>query len=177
MGFLEDMADHDEEFKQAEPAKQSAMFSDGTHQAIVTICRVEEGQFGWQWVLGFRGEDSKLKVPASVRSWYNLPPDPEREWEAGRLAGDLLLLGYNYEDGGLSGIEGWCASEEAMHVLCTIGVKRKAGETRDYVNVYLNAVHGKVEASQVERYTGGVTDGDESSDADFASGADDDIPF
>lgn len=178
MGFLEDMAGHDEEFKQAEPSASTAIFSNGKHQAIITICRLEEGTYGWQLVLGLRGTDESTKAPASIRSWYDLPPE-SGSWKEEKLAGDLLSLGYNYKEEGLSGLQAWCESEAAMHVLCTIGVTRKAGETRDYVNMYLNGVHGKVEESQVERYTGGVveSDGGSADGADFASEEVDDIPF
>lgn len=171
-GFAEEMAEHDDSFKEAEPASGPPVFSDGKHQAAITLARVEKSQKydQWQLVLGFRGTDTNTSQPASVRKWHNLPPDEGRE---DYLAGDLAMLGYDYRERGLSGIEQACIDEEFLGLLCDIGVKTKSGAERDYTNVYLNRVHGKVD---IEQYRG--AEAAEGTDG-YVPGvdADDDIPF
>lgn len=171
-GFAEEMAGHDDSFKEAEAATGPALFSDGQHQAAITVARVEQGQFGWQLVLGFRGNDSNTGKPASIRKWHNLPPDEGRE---GFLAGDLVMLGYAYTERGLSQLEQACVDEEFIGLLCDIGVKTKTGGERDYTNVYINRVHGKVDISE---YAAEEGTGNEFVPAGTGGLApDDDIPF
>lgn len=166
MGYAEEMAAHEETFKSAEPAAGPVVFSDGSHQAIITVARVEEGQYGWQLILGFKGTDTNTKNPASIRKWHNLPPEGGREQY---LAGDLVLLGYDYKERGLGEIEKACVDEEFINLVCDIGVKTKPGEERDYTNVFLNRVHGKGDPEAF------VTAG--APTAETAPITDDDIPF
>jgi hypothetical protein len=168
MGFAEEMAEAEEAYLEAEAASGPPLFSDGKHQAALTLCRVENGQFGWQLVLGFRGVDANTGKPASIRKWHNLPPEPGRE---GYVKQDLNMLDY---EGPLSGVEAWCISEAAIGLLCDIGVVTKPGEARDYTNVYINRVHGKVD---VDTYAGGPPTEDAGVGGSGGLQADDDIPF
>jgi hypothetical protein len=169
-GFASEMAEFDDEFKQAEPVEGTGvvMFSDGSHQAAISEARVEQGTYGWQLMLKFEGHDSRMRRHASARKWYNLPPEPER---VQYLAADLSMLGYDYKKRGLSGLEAACVAEEFIGLLCDIGVKTKAGAERDYTNVYINGCHGKV--ANLADYTGGEGAVAFSS----AEADDDDIPF
>lgn len=141
MSFEDDMSVHDQEYAAAEAEAGNTIFTDGSHQAAIVVSRVEEGQYGWQFVIGFAGIDQNTGKPATARKWTNLPPKPEF---LPRLKADLLTLGY---DGPLSGLNEACISGQFLGLFCDIGVKRKMGETREYVNVYVNASHGKVEGA------------------------------
>ncbi len=174
-GFAEEMAEHDEMFEQAEAASGPPIFTDGQHQVIITVSRVEQSDFGWQWVLGFRGIDSATKKPASIRKWTNLPP--ENEERAGYLKADLAKLGY---EGYLSGLEQACIDEQFIGVVVDIGVKTKPGQERDYTNVFLNRSYEKVDVDEWLKSRGGDSGSGApaSAEADFVPIPDeDDIPF
>lgn len=175
MSFLEDMAGHDDEFKQAEPPQGPPLYSDGKHEGILTLARVEKNNYGWQLVLGFRGIDANSKAQASIRKWHGLPPEPER---MDFVAADLELLGYDFRTMGLSGIEAACIAEEWIGTVVAFGVVTKTGAERDYTNVYLNRNLGKRDMDEYLATRGGSPSSGEFVPA-ATSGAvdDDDIPF
>lgn len=176
--FVSDMAEHEDIYQEAEAASGPPIFTDGQHQAIITVSRVENSEFGWQWVLSFRGQDAKTGKPASIRKWTNLPP--EDETRAGYLKSDLQRLGY---DGSLSGLEQACIEEQFIGLVTDIGVKTKTGQERDYTNVFINRSHGKVDVEQWLASRGGSSEAVDAPHTDSDGFdrppplADDDIPF
>lgn len=162
MSFESDMKEHDEQWNDAEAATGGpSLFSDGTHQAQITMARIEEHpDFGWQWVIGVRGTDANTGTPASMRKWHSLPPN-DGGYEF--VKADAVTLGY---EGPLSGLEQACIDGVFDGLLVEIYVKSKPGKndpTRTFSNMYFNKVLGRGEIAE---------------QGDFVpAAADDDIPF
>ena len=158
MSFETDMKAHDEQWNETEAATGPVLFTDGTHQAQITMARIEEhADFGWQWVIGVRGTDSNTGKPASMRKWHGLPPSDEG-YEF--VKADAVTLGYT---GDLSQLEKACIAGAFDGLLVEIYVKSKPGKndpTRTFSNMYFNRVLGEGEVAD-----------------DFPAADADDIPF
>lgn len=144
MSFKDEMSPHDGEWQETEAAGGALpLFSDGTHQAQLTMCRVyDHPDFGWQWEIGIQGTDSNTGRVASMRKWHNLPPS---DAAAPFVKGDAEVLGY---DGLLSGLEEACTAGQFDDLLVEIYVKSKPSKddpAKMYANVYFNKTLGKGE--------------------------------
>lgn len=191
MGFAQDMAEGEETWAATEAAEGGgggAVFTDGRHEAVIDLARLEENDFGWQLHLRFRGIDSKTKQSARINKWESVPP---RDEHAKYLKADLIMLGFSvtktdeqsgtdYEDARpLAELEEVCEKEEIfLGAVCQIFVKTTQGDTRDYQNVYLNGVleeRVKPEEWLASRGVAGAeTNGSANTGSTFT---DDDIPF
>jgi len=170
MGFVDDMTEAEPDWD-ATPTNErtgGGLFSPGRHQAIITESRVEEGQYGWQFVLQWRGTDSLTRGQALATRWDNLPPHPER---AEFLKTDLATLGYT---GPLGGLEQACIDGLFIGKICNIFVKKNERDGRIYTNVYLNDVlPERVDPDEWLVSRGAGVAGDNG----YQHNADDDIPF
>lgn len=175
MGFADEMAEHDEEFEQAQEKERPQRGSynqlpDGKHQAMIDICRVAKYDERWVFEINF------TRPEGTVRKFNGLDSDVGRDI----AAMDSAMLGYK---GKLSGLEDWCRQESAIGALCDINIRTKPGDGRDFTNVYLNRVLGLVpddERSNWEFEQSAAADPDNQYvPAGAAAGVDpdDDIPF
>jgi hypothetical protein len=164
MGFKDEMQQFDEEA--AEGAARQGTYSrlpDGRHQVIIAEYRMEQDDGEYTVTAKFQNKDG------SIRKWYNI----SRDGDQGRIAresllGDSRMLGY---EGELSDIEEWIESGAPLDQVCEIYVKTKAGQDREFTNVYMNRVVSAQGDPEDFKTEGG---------GDFApSGGviDDDIPF
>lgn len=174
MGFADEMAGAEETWTETEAAvRTGGMFSDGRHGAIIEELRIEQStktqvyQLCWK----FRGQDSNSKTIASGRRWDDLPPHEDRMQY---FKADLEMIGYT---GPLSGLQEFCESEAAIGLVCTIYVKTKSGDERDFTNIYLNGCTGeKVELDDYLQSLG-LTETQAAQAATGSGAVDDDIPF
>lgn len=174
MGFADEMAGAEATYEETEAAVQrGGMFTDGRHSAIIEELRIELSTKtdAYQLCWKFRGKDSNTKAIASSRRWDDLPP-PEARIEY--FKADMQMIGFN---GRLSELEAFCESEAAIGLLCTIFVKTKTGDERDFTNVYLNGCTG--EKVELEDYLQslGLTAEQATESASGSGAIDDDIPF
>lgn len=161
MGFEDDVQGYNEQWSEAQDAPRSggARLPDGRHQVQVVEFRLEQREDkDWEIQAKFQNQ------AGSVRKWYNLGHEVARNI----AAADTKLMGY---DGPLSGLRAWIESEEPIGLICEVNVKTKAGNERDFTDVYVNRVLGKAE----------LQDFSQGGDAPVAAGktsvVDDDIPF
>lgn len=181
--FAEEMAEHEEAYQAAESKAGTPLFSEGQHQGIITIARVEPGQYGWQWVLGLKGIDSNTKKPAAIRRWFNVPP--KTEGAAGQLKADRALLGDPDSDY-LAKLQASCEAEVFIGVVVDFRVVIKPGDERDFTDIYLNRAYQKVDVKTWLESRGFSTGGDDrggfvptqaGDEFDGPTYTDDDIPF
>lgn len=162
--FADEMRQYDSEWAEAaaEPRRQGQMLPDGPHQAIIDEARVEQQKDGrWTWNIKFQNQKG------SIRKFQNL------DHEVGRdiAAKDAVILGY---DGPLSELEKVCQTGFFLDLLCDIKVVRKPGDTRDFVDIYVNRCLGK--AATPDDYKPASTTADPGSQGQ-PSYDDSDIPF
>lgn len=154
--FEEAMAEHDEEWQEAQDAAgQYKELGDGDYQARTVETRVEQSDWG-EWQLYLKFQD--VNGGGSVRVWDSL------DQEVGRsiAAEHAKALGY---EGPLSGLKAAVEAGELVDLICDIRVRTKAGEKRDFKQVYVNRTYGKAAETDVPP------------PPQRASSADDDIPF
>jgi hypothetical protein len=133
------MQEHDQQWDTDQ--KRGGQLEDGDYdQARLVECRVEQSEKtgGYQWYMKFEatvGTGDEAWTGA-IRKWTGLDNEMGRQI----AAQDAKRLGYT---GKLSGLETACEAGEFDDLVCAIRVKTKAGEDRDYTNVYINKVHGR----------------------------------
>jgi hypothetical protein len=160
--FASAMAEFDEEFEQAqEQATDYNELADGPHQAIITLCKVEQYEDRWVFRIKFENPNGQ------VSKWNGLDNEIGRDI----AAKDAKRLGYT---GKLSGLEEWCESEAAINLVCDIKVVTNPGNERDFKNVYINRVLGPGNPEDFKRHAG---PGEPGEGGFGGAAADDDIPF
>jgi hypothetical protein len=165
VGFADEMQDFDEQF---EADKDAGTLPDGTYSpAAVTMARIErqdDGQVNMMWQFEAEYDVNGTTTSGTIRKWWNDLANPENDQGRKFLAKDMKRVGY---EGRLSELEAACESEQFIGLHVEIAVKTKAGETRDYTNVYINRLA-----------PGSPTAGGEPAAVGAGkSMADDDIPF
>lgn len=174
MSFADDMKVYDEDVKDVVPS--DGRLSDGDYLVLIDESRVEwdeKGEGYWTWTMKF-----KSKV-GGIRKWNNLDRDKSREI----AMEDARRLGYTGYS--ISGLEAWLAEGTTIGKMIGIRVVTKAGDDRDFTNVYINQVF---EGEHTLEDTGGRSSrngsqgkgggGGSREPAVAATGAiDDDIPF
>jgi hypothetical protein len=177
--FAEEMAEYEGAYSQAEASASPNIFTDGKHQAVIVLSRIERSERfdQWQWVLRFQGVDSKTRQPASIQKWTNLPPDTDDRHRF--LKSDRKRLEDPDWDSSLASLERACEDERFIGLVVDIGVKTKPGNERDYTNVYINSVVQRVnDVNEWLRRRGvGDTGGSTDDYTESYQHADDDIPF
>jgi hypothetical protein len=134
MSFESEHEQYDDEWAEEDLVSPGgSLLPDGSHQVIVRESRIEEPDWGWQFVLKFGNNDGV------ITKWQNLDNDVGRKI----ALTDARMLGY---EGPLSGLRAACESGQFLDKLCEINIKTTAGDTRDFKNIYLNRVLGVVEA-------------------------------
>lgn len=134
MGFAEDVAELETAWDEAPQEREGGDFGplipDGQTQAMVLEAdvRQRESDEHWQFYLKFQNRSG------TVRKWSDL--DHEVGLRVARQ--DAAMLGYA---GALPGLE--AAAKEMVGLVCDIAVKTKAGNERDFTNVYLNRCQGQ----------------------------------
>lgn len=156
MSFADEMAAYDEQMAEAaaRPRGGGNMLPDGKHQVQITEFVLERTDEGWTVTAKFQNE------VGSVRKWYNL----HREVDRNIFAGDIAMMGY---EGPASKADQWIEAEGPIGVIAEINVKTKPGNDRDFTNVYVNRVLGKTALQEFDSVPA----------AGVPVGADDDIPF
>lgn len=160
--FAEEMAEFDEEWETnaAEPRRQVGMLKDGRHQVIIDEARVEKVNDRWVWNVKFQNKEG------TIRKFGNL------DHEVGRdiAAKDAKILGYT---GKMSALEEACQSGFFIDLVVEIGVRRKQGTEREFIDIFVNRCLGK---GNPEEYKP-TSDAESGATAGVGEGVDDDIPF
>lgn len=161
MGFADEMEQFDDQWDEDREKERPGFVTlrDGKHQVLCTEAKIiENDDSTYTWQLAFQNKDG------SIRKWNNL------DHEVGRsvAAQDAKMMGY---DGKMSGLEEACESGVFNDLIVEINVKTRAGDERDFTNVYINRVLGKGDPADFAQQT-------ESEEISSGSSvADDDIPF
>jgi hypothetical protein len=160
MGFKDEMKEYDEQF--VKDAAESGILADGKYVgAEVTEARLEQNSEDETWTAVMK---FVVEGEGAVRKWYNL----DNEYGRTFLAQDTRKMGYQ---GPLSEIEKQFKDEAFIGMICDVTVKTKAGDGRDFTNVYVDRVHGKG-ADVTPSRAGG-----DGGPAGGGTADDDDIPF
>ena len=148
MGFEEDMTEYEEVWDAAPESSSGQLLPDGLHQVSIKISRVEKKDWGWEFALMFAN--------AEGTAWSNINLDNDKGVEIAKQV--AAFLGFH---GPITGLKEYCETGAFLDLVCDVQVKTKAGETRDFTNVYIKRVY----------------DTSDSQDAAPAAGDDSDIPF
>lgn len=149
--FEDEMAEYQEEWAEAQDsAGERGMLPDGDYQARITESRVEKSSWD-EWQLYLKYED--LGGAGSIRSWDSLQHEVGRSIAAERTK----KLGY---EGEITGLEAACEAGEFVDLVVDIRVKTKAGDTKDFKQVYVNRCYGKVGGEGVPEASATPTDDD-----------------
>lgn len=148
--FEAEMATYEDDWKESQEGTFSGeLLPDGEHDATIRICRVERPSWddaGWQWAIMFANNDGTV--------WLN----HDLLHEVGRsiAAQNAARLGYR---GSVAKLKEACEQGIFDDLICRIKVATKAGDTRDFTQVYIQRCYGKADQGMA------------------AATPDDDIPF